>query len=114
MMETTSALGYDYLAFSVGAGTSTLLINQTDIAQVGPVMKPNPVLLDLASKTWTPRVSTGKFRGTATYKIEAAPAIPDAIKVTCTVAWSDGANSLGRSVSTSTILTRTGLNKWAP
>lgn len=114
MMETTSALGYDYLAYNVGPGTSSLLINQTDLAQVGPVMKPNPVLLDLASKTWTPRVSAGKFRGTATYKVEAAPAIPEAIKVTCTVSWSDGANSQGRAVSTSTLLTRSGLNKWAP
>jgi type II secretory pathway pseudopilin PulG len=113
MTETSLALGYDFLAANMN--TYDLQVNNTLTASPPPIVKPNAVLLDLLNKSWKDKVVASQFRGLAKYRIENAVGLANAIKVSTIVSWTDSARieSSGRTVTTSLIISKSGLNKWA-
>lgn len=120
-MDAVKGLGFDYIAANLG--TYTLLTNKTATSLPGPVVRPEPLLLDLVNRKWTSNVDNSKFReaNIVTYSASIAPGYslasngqPEAIKVSITVNWSDGVKVFGHQVTTSTILTRTGVHQWTP
>lgn len=112
MLETTSALGYDYLSGYQGATYPLFTNNPGTISP--PPMKPTPVLLDFVNKKWADKVKSAKFVGSAIYQVEPVASIPNALEITCSVTWTDGKTYTGRTISSSTIISKSGLNKWAP
>jgi prepilin-type N-terminal cleavage/methylation domain-containing protein len=118
MIESSRNLDYTYLSDRIGKSYQ-LLTNKTDSGQVGPEVRADPALLDLVNKIWNTKISTAKFPGEAYLNIDAADSIPDAVKVTSLVRWTDSerqANSaaFGRNIETSIIITKSGLNRWTP
>lgn len=124
MVEASRNLDYKFLASRAGL-SYTLLSNRTDTGQLGPDVRTDPVLLDLANKIWVQNINTAKFSGTINYSISPAPGFataadgtPDAINITTSVSWSDsekqptGSTLVGRTVDTTILLTRNGMNKW--
>lgn len=111
MIENTKALGYSYL--NAHQGTTELLINLSPATPTPPAdIKPSAVQLDFTKKKWSdPSIST-QFKGTATYNVQMAPGLPNALQAKITVRWFDGRHLVGRTVTTSTILTKSGINKW--
>lgn len=121
MMDAVKGLGFDY--FAANLGTYTLLTNKTATSLPGPAVRPDPLLLDLVNRKWNSKVDSSKFHegNTVTYAAGIAPGFslaangqPEAIKVSITVSWTDGVKTFGHQVTTSTILTRTGLHQWTP
>lgn len=125
MIGATRAIGYDVLAPKAPI-TYTLLSNRVFVGDLGPDIRSDPLFLDLVKKYWLPKVANARFPGQAIYTISPASGfavtngLPDAIEVKLVVTWSDGeryqqaAPLYGRKISTSVILTKTGLNKWTP
>jgi type II secretory pathway pseudopilin PulG len=121
MMDTVKGLGFDHIADNLG--TFTLLTNRTATSLPGPAVRPDPLLLDLVNRKWNSKVDSSKFQAgnTVTYTAGIAPGFslasngqPEAIKVSIAVTWSDGVKAFGHTVTTSTILTRTGVHQWTP
>ena len=111
-MESARSLDYDYLVNRVG-----LSYDLTEAGQNGFDIRTEPMLLDLVNKGWDPKVISAKFPGSANLAIEAANGIPFAVKVTTTVSWSDGERmgsngQKGRTIKTSMVITKSGLNRW--
>ena len=113
MIENAQALGYNFLVAKTGTWE---LYDQG--APFTTAIKQDPVLLDLVGKNWSDKVKTSNFRGKVTCTIEPVSTIPSALIFSVIVKWSDGAhagtqaNPYGRSITTSTILTDSGFNKW--
>lgn len=121
MMDAVKGLGFDY--FAANLGTYTLITNKTSTSPPGPAVRPDPLLLDLVNRIWNSKVDSSKFRdaNTVVYNASIAPGFalasngqPEAIKVSITVTWTDGVKTFGHQVTTSTIVTRTGMNQWTP
>jgi len=111
-MESARSLDYDYLSNRIG-----LSYDLTEAGQNGFDMRTEPIVLDLINKGWDPKVISAKFPGNANLAIEAANGIPNAVKVTTTVSWSDSekmgaSGQKGRTIKTSIVITKSGLNRW--
>ena len=75
--------------------------------EVGPVLNPRPVLLDLVSLDWTPAGRANKFQGTVTETITDGP-YTDTLRVTVVSNWQEGTQN--RSYSLSTLISRYGIH----
>lgn len=112
MLENTQALGYSYL--SKNQGSYELLTHLTPTTTVAPQnIKPTPAQLDFVNKFWSPTSVQTKFQGHATYSVQPAPGLINALQVKVTIKWFDGHHIQGRPVTATTIVTKSGLNKWA-
>lgn len=113
MIENAQAVGYSFLA----AKTGTWELYDQGAPYITDIKK-DPVLLDLMSKNWSDKVKTSNFKGKVTCTIEPVSTIPSALVFNVIVKWSDGShigtatNPYGRIITTSTILTDSGFNKW--
>lgn len=111
MMQIFRSMDYDTLKLQVG-GPYNLVLNGDQALQPAPYIKPEPALLDFNNRIWYPQTRKKSFTGTATYTIENG-SIPNSLNVSLTVAWPNGnGGSPAKSVTSSTIITRSGLDRW--
>lgn len=117
LLDMTRSLDYNFLSQYQGTSLD-LYSNRSSAGQVGTVIRNDPTLLDFVNKTWSTKVMTSGFTGTANYRIDPSGTLPQTLKVTVTVNYSDSENigtssSLyGRSITTSTLVSRSGVNLW--
>lgn len=113
LLEYTRGVGYAFL--DANRGNHTLLTNKLQTSDVGPAVRSLPVQLNFVAQEWKPSTANAKFQGVVRYNIEEGPVL-NTLKVTITVAWSNtfapGAESQGRTISASTIITKDGTDKY--
>lgn len=122
MLEASHGFGYTVLANN--QGTHDLLLTRTPLKPTGPPIRVTPTVLDTIDKIWNSKVASNNMVGKATYiisPVSGASVIngaPSALKVTTIVQWSDSARpttiagDYGRTITSSFVITQTGVNKW--
>lgn len=114
LMENVKQARYDYL--NANQGNFILIVNKEPSTPNILGVRDEPLLLDLVNKTWNPSTLRGKFNGTVSLTIEPMSSLVDALKVTATVMWTDtektgtSSNLVGRTIKTSTVVTKSGSN----
>ncbi len=89
LAEQTIAYGYSGLS-DYADETWSLQLNKITVADVGPLLRTRPMLLDMASKKWSDQTqSSSKLSdGTVTYQLTSIPD-KNAISVNMLVSWKD-------------------------
>lgn len=102
-----SARNITYQSLLGMKGSYTLLVNKEGSGEVGPILNPRPLLLDLVSLDWTAAGKANKFAGTVIETIADGP-YTDTLRVTVVSNWKEGTQN--RSYSLSTLISRYGIH----
>lgn len=119
LLEQTRSLDYEFL-FNHQGQIYDLPVNRIDAGMVPTDVRNEPVLLDIFNKVWNSKSSGSRFTGKVSYEIGFLGSDPNSIKVQVKASWSDGeraatsAGGAGRTITASTVVTRTGTNLWSP
>lgn len=119
LLEQTRGLDYQFL-FNHQGQIYDLPVNRIDAGMVPTDVRNEPVLLDIFNKVWNSKSSGSRFNGKVSYEIGFLGSDPNSIKVQVKASWSDGernatsSGGAGRTITASTVVTRTGTNLWSP
>lgn len=86
LSEHSRLYGYDRLILF--PGEQTLLLNKTEVGQVGPDFNKRPVLLNMVDKQWLSKSKANLPNAVVTYSVENG-VVADSLLVSMAVRWTD-------------------------
>jgi hypothetical protein len=119
LTENARACQYSFLNQYVGQQFN-LMVNRDSLSQPSTPLRDDPLQLDLANLSWSDTTVSSKFTGTVNYRVDQAPGLTNGLLLTYTISWTDSSHAaanggnLGRTITSSVLILKDGVNAWNP
>lgn len=119
LIDQVKTLDYEFLV-QYKSQIFTIPVNFTSTSPPIPPVRTLVAQLDLVNSKWNSATVTNQFPGTVTFDVEPLQGDPNALEITIVVTYTDSerrgtsSNSVGRTITAKTVVTRDGVNRWTP